>query len=73
MALWGKSTNPTAPINKKEFSLKIYIKEGEEINRITNSLNRHGHIIVKGNSREIVIDKLNKLEKDILSSLEIKK
>lgn len=52
---------------------KIYIKEDEQINRITNSLNRHGHIIIKGNNRERVVNKLNEIEKDILSSLEINK
>ncbi len=52
--------------------LKIYIKEGEVIKRITNSLNRHGHIIVKGNNCITVIEKLDQLEKDILSNISMK-
>ena len=46
-----------------DFSLSL--KEGEKVNRITSSLNRYGHIILKAESREALEEAFDKYEKEI--------
>ncbi len=57
--------------HKNLVKIKLFLKSGQNIPQIRNSLDRYGFIIVKGDDRSSVILAMNKIYKEVLNKIQI--